>query len=381
MKLLNTISKLSLLTRAKDWRFSFVPFVMGCVYLWLVWFDVHFSMDSVVLVGLSLLTTFGFAAFGYFINEYFDREVDKKAGKINKMELLKPAYRLILFLVILAVVFLPWLGLPADRFSYILIALEVSLFILYSLPLLRFKERPWVAGIVDASYAYVVPLWLSFHTYALYSGKLGIPLFLPFFLSAVFLVGYRNIAIHQVDDLFKDMRAGVRTLPHVLGPVYTNHLMRWMMVGELLLFLLAFLFLGFTIPSFWLWVPFFPLLVIYRLLRMEGNLFSSYFCIEAVRHAPDVMYLILLPLFSLLLLSISDPYWTLLLLLHLLVLVPNNLLVWAYVNVVKLTAFGVRYTMGYVVNHTIYYLFRMFGVDLVKEQKSAFGYVKHKWFR
>ena len=381
MRLRSSISKLSLLTRAKDWRFSFVPFVMGCVYLWLVWFDVHFSIESVILVGLSLFTTFGFAAFGYFINEYFDREVDKKAGKINKMELLKPIHRLMLFFVILAVVFLPWLGLPSDGFSHVLIALEISLFLLYSLPFLRFKERPWVAGIVDASYAYVVPLLLSFHTYALYSEKPGIPLFLPFFLSAVFLVGYRNIAIHQVDDLFKDMRAHIRTLPQALGPICTNRLMRLMMAGELLLFLLAFFFLGFSIPPFWLWMPLFPLLVIYRLLRMEGSLFGRYFCIEPVRHAPDVMYLILLPLFSLLLLSISDLYWTLLLFLHLLVLVPKNLLVWVYINVVKRTILAIRHGLGYIINHAIYYLFRLFGVDLVKEQKSALGYVKHKWFR
>lgn len=381
MKLLNTIHTLSALTRAKDWRLSFVPFVMGCVYLWMVWFKMDFNIGAAVLVILSILTTVGFAALGYFINEFFDRQQDKKAGKINKMELLKPFHRFVLFWSILAFVFLPWFGLPSDRTSYILIGAEISLFLLYSLPFLRLKDSPYLAGIIDASYAYVVPLLLSYHTYSLYNKTLEIPLFLPFFMVSVFFVGYRNIAIHQVDDLFKDMRAGIITLPQVLGPKNTNRLMRWLMGLEMLFFLLAFFFLGYSHPSFWIWIPLFPLLVIFRIWSMDGDIGERFFCIKAVRHAPDAMYLIIFPLFGLLLLTIHDIYWGIFLLLHVLLLVPNYPLKWIYINVLKPSVIALRIGAGHFVNYTIYYFFRLFGVDLVKEGKSAMGYVKHKWFR
>ena len=376
MKLSQAISTLSTLTRARDWRFSFVPFVMGCVYLWLVWFDIHFDADAAILVGLSLLTTFGFAAFGYFINEYFDREADKKAGKINKMEFIKPIYRFLLFMAILSVVFLPWLGLPSDTISYLLIVVEISLFLLYSLPFIRLKEKPLVAGVVDTLYAYVVPLLLSFHTYALYSPKPEFPYFLIFFLSAVFFIGYRNIAIHQVDDLFKDMRAGIRTLPQLLGPSRTNMLMRFLLVGEIVLLSASFIGLGFSVRAFWGWAPFFLVFAAYRCRTMKGHLNSRFFCIEPIRHATDMAHLVAFPVFVLVLLTIMDIRWGGLLVLHLLVMVPGYSLKWVRENVIRPIAIAI----GYLVNHTIYYLFRIVGVDLVKERKSAFGYIKYKWF-
>ena len=72
-------------TRAKDWRFSFLPQIFGNLYLWLILFDIPFSISSVLLLILSLITSFGFAALGYFINEFFDKKDDENYNKVNKL--------------------------------------------------------------------------------------------------------------------------------------------------------------------------------------------------------------------------------------------------------------------------------------------------------
>jgi 4-hydroxybenzoate polyprenyltransferase len=82
-----SLARIAHLSRTKDWRLTFIPFILGCVYLWLVWFRTPFSIEAMTLIALSLITAIGFAALGYLINEYFDQEDDARAGKLNRMAL------------------------------------------------------------------------------------------------------------------------------------------------------------------------------------------------------------------------------------------------------------------------------------------------------
>ena len=92
---------LLLATRAKDWRFSFIPQIFGNLYLWLILFDIPFSISSVLLLILSLITSFGFAALGYFINEFFDKEDDENSNKVNKLKLVSSVNQFWLFVLTL----------------------------------------------------------------------------------------------------------------------------------------------------------------------------------------------------------------------------------------------------------------------------------------
>jgi 4-hydroxybenzoate polyprenyltransferase len=163
-----------LATRAQDWRFSFIPQIFGNLYLWLLLFKIEFSLGALSLLLLSLITSFGFASLGYFINEYFDQEDDTKAGKVNKLKVVGKSNQIILLVIIVLATFTPWLVLPFNKISGALVTAQITLFLLYASTPFRLKKNSYLSGIIDALYAYIVPLVLSHYTYYLYSGTLSI---------------------------------------------------------------------------------------------------------------------------------------------------------------------------------------------------------------
>ena len=148
MSQFSNIVKVLSATRISDWRLSFVPFIIGCVYFWASLLHLDFSFFHFLIFCLSICTSFGFAALGYFINEFFDKKHDAQAGKINKLAILTWPKQLFLFLLILVLCFAPWLVLPTSRFSIILITIEILCFLLYSLPFIRLKNTYYFAGIL-----------------------------------------------------------------------------------------------------------------------------------------------------------------------------------------------------------------------------------------
>lgn len=381
MKVRGFITSLSKATRAGDWRFSFVPFIIGCVYLWVLGFEIEFSGGALIFLLFSLCTTFGFAALGYYINEFFDRDSDRRAGKPNRLDLLSPVLRLLLLLVILCLTFLPWLHLPVGPYTPALIGLEVGLFLLYSLPFPRLKEKPFLSGIVDASYAYVVPLLLSVYTYSLYA-IVQPNLFLLLFLVSVFFIGVRNITIHHINDVFSDLRSGNPTLPQKLGPVRTNVLLRLLFVAEFMFFTLFFVWSALQYALFWLWVAIYVGYVATGLWRARKDLMGPYLGIAPVRHTPDRAYQVIFPLLMLSFLWLEDWRWLALLPFHALLLLPS----FSWDKAKEAFHWIAGKLLVYVViplriagNYAIYVFFRILGVDLVKEKKSALGFLKSKF--
>lgn len=365
MDLKLAIHKLSNITRAGDWRFSFVPFIIGCVYLWFYWFQLPFTGSTLLLLTFSLITTFGFAALGYFINEFFDRELDAKAGKINRMSLLNPAQRLGLLVCILFATFLPWVYLPSNEVSFLLISLEIALFLVYSLPIIRLKEKPFLSSFIDASYAYVVPLVLSFYTYSIYAGKSPFSLFFVFFISAVFFIGFRNITIHHINDVFKDIKAGVVTLPQILGPAKTNVLIYTLIVLEIIAFSLSCVCISIEFPYVFVWCILYFVLLIYSIYNLNFR-FDRYFCVNPARHLTDKAYQIWFPIFLLVLLVTEDWRWVFVFIVHFFVLVPFSF----FKNTYIVLRLKVRPILSVTINYSIYYTMKLFGVDLKKENKS-----------
>ncbi|MEX2590960.1 MAG: UbiA family prenyltransferase [Chitinophagales bacterium] len=385
MSFASKIRQLNSISRAGDWRLSFIPFIIGCVYLWLYYFDIAFSGGALLLFILSLITSFGFAALGYFINEFFDKESDRKAGKINKLAFLKPQYQYLIFLAALSMTLLPWIKLPANHFSWNLIVLELLLFLIYSLPFPRLKEIPLVSNIIDAAYAYVIPLVLAFHTYGLYAGKSFDP-FILVFAVPVFFIGFRNIFIHQVNDVFKDRRSEIRTLPIVLGVAQSNYFLKILLLLEFSGVVVFSVLLSLINPLFWFWLAFYGVFFIYRFLRLLPAFFTVYFPIDKARHLGDVLYQIWFPLFMLAFLLNSDWRWFFIIPVHFLILTPHYIFKpilqfckKAYYTVVVLVSVHFRHLISMCVNYPIYYMFLLFGVNLIREKKSAMEYLKEKW--
>jgi 4-hydroxybenzoate polyprenyltransferase len=369
--------KISVLTRTKDWRLSFVPFIMGCTYLWLGWFNIDFNNKSCALIILSLCTTVGFASLGYLINEYFDIETDKRAGKLNKLAYLSSPLIMLLFSTSLCVTFFPWIVLPTDNISWFLIALQLLFFLLYSLPFPRLKEVPIISNFLDAGYAYWIPLMLSHHTYALFA-KTTSAFWLPLFSIAVFLIGFRNILIHQVDDIFNDKRAGIKTLPMVLGVAKTDFVLKITIVHEVLFLTTALLIVGLYKPEYLIVAFIYLLFSIYKIYVYRNNFNSHFFSIENTRHFTDSNNQYVLPISWLIVLGFHNVAWLLILPVHLVLLFPFNYIVTAVNKIVpvwyfflKFITVDVRHLISMVVNYPIYYAFKIVGIDLIRENKTA----------
>lgn len=385
MKVLKYIERINAISRAKDWRLSFVPFITGCVYLWLFYFNISLDTQSFILFLLSLTTTFGFASLGYFINEFFDKASDKKAGKHNKLSVLKPRHQFLLFFSTLLLTFLPWIFLPSNTITYILIACELSLFLLYSLPFPRLKVVPLVSNIIDAAYAYVVPLVLSFYTYSLFAQS-PLDSFIFFFAFAAFIIGFRNILIHQINDVLSDQKAGIENLPIKLGVYNSNILLKMLLVLEFVSVNIFTMLIVLRAPEFILWWAFYLIYVLYKLYHSRYKFSSLYFSIQQDRHITDPTYQISFPLIALIVLISIDWKWCILIPMQVLILTPATIFQpllkfwkWFYLKMIIFVTVHVRHALSMSVNYPIYYAFLLFGVDLIKEKKSALEFLKSKF--
>lgn len=380
-----SVNQLLRATRPGDWMQSFVPFVMGCVYLWLWWFNFRFTEETLRVIFLSLLTTVGFAALGYFINEYFDKESDARSGKVNKLAWLPAWAHGLIFSGILLCTFLPWKWLPADRLSYTLIFLQVILFLLYSMPFPRLKETVYAALVVDSLYAYTVPLLLSFHTFSLLAGKEQYPVWFWLLLAAVSFIGLRNIITHQIRDVYKDAVAGYTTLPMVAGVEGTIAWQQVVFAYEVFLMALTLLVLG-AGYAMWLLVLLLYGWYAWRVFTRNGKTATPAHMFQEMNKA----YNLVMPLVVLFFLGIRWPYAWMVLVIHAGMLVPVHvwhgtcsvvvpLLVKLRVAIHQFMVTDMRHALSMCINYPVYGLFLIMGVDLKKEGISAFDYLRKKF--
>ena len=375
-------SSLILATRAKDWRFSFIPQIFGNLYLWLILFKIPFSGKSILLLILSLITSFGFAALGYFINEFFDKESDTKAGKINKLMLISGSKQFALFVCIMLFTFLPWIVLPYNQNSLFLIALQIILFVVYAMPPFRFKQLPYLSIITDALYAYILPLLLSFYTYSLFVKSTPIDIiFLVFYAALLLVAGIRNIIIHYINDIFKDKKSGIITLPRILGVNGTNNLLKFLLVTELGISIGVIYILGQEQP--WLWLLIVAVFyLIYRAYIQVRTMYDNIIVNRPIRHLPDLYYQVFAPAIILLALVVQDYYWLLIVPVHVVLFVPafrlHPIISWFQRINFRLYYIWLRQLISWIVNYTIFFLFLLVGVNLKSRQTSAMGFVKKK---
>ncbi|MCF8429590.1 MAG: UbiA family prenyltransferase [Bacteroidia bacterium] len=369
-------------TRAKDWRFSFIPQIFGNLYLWLILFDIPFSISSILLLILSFLTSFGFAALGYFINEFFDKEDDENSNKVNKLKLVSSVNQFCLFVLILLFTFLPWLYLPFNNISIVLISTQITLFILYCVPPIRFKKNAYLAVILDALYAYTIPLLLSYYTYFLFVSSNTIYFsFLIAYSFLLFIAGFRNIIIHYINDIFKDKLSGTITLPRIIGVRKTNALLKFLLYSEL--FLCTYVILLVALKQKILYLLFFVVFyLIYKAIKQSRNLKDNIIVNRSIRHIPDLYYQVYAPAIILFTLVFYNVNWLILLPIHIALFVPlfrfHPIVSWFQRINFKLFYIWLRQLLSWIVNYTIFFFFLLIGVNLKIRKISALGYLKIK---
>jgi 4-hydroxybenzoate polyprenyltransferase len=200
--------------KAEKWWNDKAPPVLGLAY-YLLATGARVAPLSRSLAGmLAFLAAFiGVAGFGHVINDLGDLEADRAAGKPNTMLGRKRLHTALILVALLAMAWLPWLILPANRLNLSLIGLQLLLLTLYALPPLRLKVHPVSGVLTDALYAYTVPMLITWTTWSQMSGP-ATP-HQPFLLAALvtwsLCAGIKGILAHQDADAANDAAAGLGT--------------------------------------------------------------------------------------------------------------------------------------------------------------------------
>lgn len=225
MFLLSIISKLSDPLRAGHWWKYKAAHILGFAYFYFFLLQLPLK-ESIIILALSAVTIIGVAGLGYVINDLYDIEPDRIAGKRNRMERFSTPVRGLIMLTLVAVALLPWLYLKSNVWIWVLMALELFLFAVYAHPLTRLKERSLWGPICDALYGHAVPVVIACLTYQQYFEEIPYPV-LPFYIVLLiwqFFKGLRNIFLHQMEDHDADIAAGLKTFTIKLGPRYIYRL-------------------------------------------------------------------------------------------------------------------------------------------------------------
>jgi 4-hydroxybenzoate polyprenyltransferase len=246
------INKLSNPIRAAHWWKYKAAHILGFAYFYFYLFQIDIRVAAVILL-LSATTIIGIAGLGYFINDLYDIEVDKMAGKHNRMANRTSWQRFLIVLSLLMLTLLPWLYLKSNYLIWMLIGFELILFIAYSHPAIRLKERSLTGPLCDALYGHALPVMIACLTYQQYNnGTIPYDPFLFFTTLFCWQVakGMRNIFIHQMDDTDNDMVSGIRTHSISIGAKRTYKLILYRILpGEILTGAL-FLYIIFTQTPF-----------------------------------------------------------------------------------------------------------------------------------
>ncbi len=369
--------------RVDDWWRSKAAMLMGMVYLFTLWFSIPFAQFALLAV-LSLTTICGFAATGYLLNDFFDRAKDLKAGKRNFLVNRGPAVIAVCFTGALLCLLLPWLYLPFTTISAALMALEIGLLLVYSLPPIRLKERGLAGIITDALYAHTVPVVLAAYTFSLAAQK-QIPLSpMALLIGWQTLSGVRNILLHQHDDLNADAKAGSKNWVASITESSFLSSIKFLIVAETLTSLMFFGLLAAAQLWFLMCVVLIATwaIVVWINYKWFNELDLSDI---RVKHYPNNVYEKWLPAAVLIILVFNQIAFAAILGLHLLLFnlefyIESYKVIYPVVrdNWINKIQIPMRRWLSVIINYPIYYSFLLFGVDLKKENQTALSYLKKR---
>jgi 4-hydroxybenzoate polyprenyltransferase len=189
---------------------------------------------------LFVLACVGIAGFGHLVNDYFDRATDRLSGAPNLVGERATGPLVANTTAVLALAWIPWLWLPTDAVILSLLVLEFVLFVMYSMPVIRLKERGLLGPVTDALYSYTVSTSVATLVFAKLA-QFHVAVWFSLLIAAwSFLLGLRQILAHQILDASRDALAGLRTFVTIHGWRQTLLLLDWVIFpSELGLFLLV----------------------------------------------------------------------------------------------------------------------------------------------
>ena len=181
---------------------------------------------ALVLLAPALVTIIGIGGFGHVVNDLSDVAVDAAAGKPNVVAGLGRWRCGLLIVALLTLALIPWLFLPFDRISGLLLLIEFMLLLVYAVPPVRLKQRRIWSLPTDAAYAYAVPAILAAHTFFLAAARPGSIAFTVSLFVWQMALGLRHFLNHLALDRANDLRSGISTLATTKGTHYIHALIR-----------------------------------------------------------------------------------------------------------------------------------------------------------
>lgn len=169
------------------------------------------------------------AAYGHVVNDAFDVDADRAAGKPNAMAALSPPRRAALAAVFLTLGFVPAALLGYPIVGWILLALNYAWPTLYSLPATRLKERGLWGVAADAAGSHVTPTLLVLVVLADPSDAASAEPSAFAILSVAWasVLGIKGILYHQVADRENDEASETRTLATTAGAGRIERFLPW----------------------------------------------------------------------------------------------------------------------------------------------------------
>jgi len=208
------------LYRSRNWLEYKIPPLLGVAYVLFALLDISASRALTILPAL-LVSAVSVAAFAHLVNDFFDVEVDRRAGKPNALAALSTPRRWTLVTTLGIAGAVPWLVVGVDLVSIGLLGLLIyALAVIYSAPPIRLKERGIWGVVADASLAHAVPvLFVIALVVGLADEKTAIsPLAVAISGLWALCIGLRGIILHQIWDHENDLRAGLSTFVVRVGP-------------------------------------------------------------------------------------------------------------------------------------------------------------------
>jgi len=196
------------------WNYKLPP-LFGIAYFFTILYDVPFHA-AIQRYGILLLSMIGTAGFGHYLNDLSDIEADRLAGKANAAAGHSPAQRAGLIALLLSLSLVPWFVFLPAGLPHVFIGCVLLLFVFYSLPPFRLKDRAFAGVLADMLYAHGIPALIVAFAVIDKTGEGGEYLIALVCFWQV-MVGLRNIAFHQVEDVDADKKAGAKTWATQLG--------------------------------------------------------------------------------------------------------------------------------------------------------------------
>ncbi|MBO73676.1 MAG: hypothetical protein CMD33_00195 [Flavobacteriales bacterium] len=206
------MSSLQRIIRSDNWFLWKIPPLLAVAYAAFLVDGTEF-ISAIQSLGLFLVCIASVASYGHIVNDVFDVESDRQAGKPNVMAGMKSWQQAGLCLASIVSGFVLLLLPGRDWWAIVVLFVNYLLPTIYAIPPLRLKVRGFAGVLTDALGAHVVPTLFVLVVVGFFRDGMS-PTAVGIGVSVLvwsFFFGMRGIIVHQILDMSGDLESDVVT--------------------------------------------------------------------------------------------------------------------------------------------------------------------------